>query len=368
MKEVDLNCWYINMPRVAQLTKAAKLQSIVKRAESISGIKSDQIKALMHQTLFKDAFLEWLRINPIDSFEHLLYSKAIAEGIRFCAYTDFRGKGLNQFAESRNMSRETMHAELYKKFQTDNEDIVLRILYNPYHFCCASAWDKLSGHSRLYIFGYVDEIRAKEVIARPYIIANPTLPSDEMIDETLRWSNYRQVFVDEIENFAEVEHEPKIANKSELRPLQYIPERDIKKAFAEIICEPDVPLDWGGENSDLFSTHLMLSNKRVSAAFMFKGPAGGRAFKPMTISELGKNGDQIERLYREPSELLILQHCHSITTPVISMMKAFACQIDNPRMFCIINGYDTLRILRAYKKCGQLSKGKPKSNPKIEVI
>jgi hypothetical protein len=31
-------------------------------------------------------------------------------------------------------------------------------------------------------------------------------------------------------------------------------------------------------------------------------------------------------------------------------MRAYAQQISNPRLFCLIDGYDTLRILRAYKK------------------
>jgi len=35
------------------------------------------------------------------------------------------------------------------------------------------------------------------------------------------------------------------------------------------------------------------------------------------------------------------------------MMRAYAQQMGNPRLFCLINGYDTLRVLQAYGKCGQ---------------
>jgi len=131
-----------------------------------------------------------------------------------------------------------------------------------------------------------------------------------------------------------------------LRPRS---EAEIKGAFAEIIGEPMVPKDWGGERSDLFSSRVLFNKSRISTAFAFKGPA---QFKPMTLAELGKNGDQIDRLFSEPADLFVLQHCHEITSPVRSTMRAYAEQTGRPRLFCIIDGYDTLRVLRAYNLCG----------------
>jgi hypothetical protein len=137
--------------------------------------------------------------------------------------------------------------------------------------------------------------------------------------------------------------------KSDLDALRNIPEREIKKAFAEIIGEPNVPKDWGGERSDLFSDRVRLDDKRIATALMFKGPA---QFAPLTPAGLGKNGDQIDRLFSEPADLLILQHCHEITPAVRGQMRAYAQQIGKLKLFCIIDGYDTLRLLHAYKKCG----------------
>jgi hypothetical protein len=89
---------------------------------------------------------------------------------------------------------------------------------------------------------------------------------------------------------------------------------------------------------------------------MFKGPS---KFHPMKLADLGKNGDQINRLYEEPAQLLVLQHCHEVSSAVRKMMLAFANQIGNPRAFCIIDGKDTLRILRAYGKIGQAGVAQP---------
>ena len=70
----------------------------------------------------------------------------------------------------------------------------------------------------------------------------------------------------------------------------------------------------------------------------------------MTLAECGKNGDQIDRLFSEPAYLLILQHCHYVKTDVRNTMKAFASRINDLRYFTIIDGYDTVRLLRAYNK------------------
>ncbi|MCS1412289.1 MAG: hypothetical protein M2R45_05495 [Verrucomicrobia subdivision 3 bacterium] len=72
----------------------------------------------------------------------------------------------------------------------------------------------------------------------------------------------------------------------------------------------------------------------------------------MKMTDLGKNGDQINRLFNEPADLLVLQHCHEITAPVRGTMRAFAQRMGDLRIFCLINGYDTVRLLRAYGKCG----------------
>jgi hypothetical protein len=174
----------------------------------------------------------------------------------------------------------------------------------------------------------------------------------------LRGSRY---FPDGIDSFSAIRNEAQLRKVSDLSTLKTIAESDIKTAFAEIIGEPDVPKDWGGEKSDLFSTRLILDGDRISAAFAFKGPS---KFVPMTMAHLGKNGDQIERLFSEPARLLVLQHCHVITPPVRAMMRAFAQQVSNLRLFCLIDGYDTLRLLRAYEKCG-LAASKPASNSEL---
>jgi len=177
------------------------------------------------------------------------------------------------------------------------------------------------------------------------VIANPLSGLDQLRGYGSYWSNHLEAHIDGIDSFTRVCDSPDRPSKTDLIRLRDIPETDIKNAFAEIKGEPIVPKDWGGEKSDLFSSRVVINGNRISTAFVSKGPA---QFRPMTLAELGKKGDQIVRLFTEPASLFVLQHCHEITPPVRQTMRAFAEQTGRLRLFCIIDGYDTFRILRAY--------------------
>jgi hypothetical protein len=130
-----------------------------------------------------------------------------------------------------------------------------------------------------------------------------------------------------------------------IRWMKGISEEDVKSAIASIASEPFVSKDWGGETSDLYTTRLHLLGSPTRTAFLLKGPS---AYHKMTISDLGKNGDQIDRLFQEPADLLVVQHCHEITPAVRRMMEAYAIQRSFQRgvtRFCLLDGPDTYRLL-----------------------
>ena len=137
---------------------------------------------------------------------------------------------------------------------------------------------------------------------------------------------------------------PRLA-KADLDVLKAVPEKKIKQAFAEIIGESEVPKDWGGEQFDLRTTVMSVEGQRLRAAIAFKGPA---RFRPMTIASLGKNGDQIDRLAQTAADLMVVQHCHTMTATVVNMLKAYASNFRDPKRFMLIDGLDTIRILRHF--------------------
>jgi len=101
------------------------------------------------------------------------------------------------------------------------------------------------------------------------------------------------------------------------RPLQ-LAERDVKELVGRILGEPRVDKDWGGEADDLFSSRVDFRGAKIPATFIFKGPAKKG---PLTLSKLGRNGDQLERMLGQPAQLFIVQHCDTIRPAVRNYLR-----------------------------------------------
>lgn len=131
----------------------------------------------------------------------------------------------------------------------------------------------------------------------------------------------------------------------EIAALGRVPEEAVKNAIASIIGEPFVPKDWGGERSDLQTNHLVVDGLPCSAVFVFKGPGVRGELHP---NQLGKRGDQLVRAFDEPVDLIVIQHHNKIANSVVRAAEALAAHHSKARRFCILDGADTVRILKAY--------------------
>lgn len=347
---VTITAWYLNVSRICQLIGGANLAKAAQILGNVRGPVFAFSEEGITQATVKEQLERWLLRNPVPTLGELVTTgKKIKRGQRFTLYHDFYGKGLHNYNNPRKQLPRNAIAELHTKLRF-KDSLGIRVLYSPKNLYSQSAWSRLSGHTKLFIFAYIESISSSEIVARPYIIGD--LHTDlESATTTYQISNrYGEVHPTSIDSFSQInEIYGKERNTPDLSILKNIPEKIIKEAFAEIIHEGNIPKDWGGEQSDLFSSNVTLDGRKIPTAFLFKGPA---KFKPLTVAGLGKNGDQIVRLFAEPADLLILQHCHKVTPQVRSTMRAFACRFYDPRLFCIIDGYDTIRLLTAYRKCG----------------
>jgi hypothetical protein len=181
-------------------------------------------------------------------------------------------------------------------------------------------------------------------IFAPLVMGAPWLrEKDETPTFDIMWYGY-DFFEDFVEDFDEFTRVKDIPVPSDVEPMRYVSENAFKQCLAQILGDA-VQNDWGGETADFYTAHIHLKGKPKTAAFLLKGPA---RFAPMSLSHLGKNNDQIVRLAKEPAQVLFVQHCHDVTPPVRETLRAFAVQPGNPRRFCIIDGRDSLRLLKAY--------------------
>ena len=130
--------------------------------------------------------------------------------------------------------------------------------------------------------------------------------------------------------------------------MKPLPEKKLKGAFAKIIGEKGSFKDWGGEKSDLYSTKLRFKGQRVPAAVAFKGKATKGKLVP---GKMGKNGDQINRLFDEPAAVFLVVYCGQIDSSIISQMQAFAIgkALSGQRIsYGVIDASDIGRLAAGY--------------------
>lgn len=153
-----------------------------------------------------------------------------------------------------------------------------------------------------------------------------------------------QVTCDDFEQFAKIK-KVKSATK------QVISEKAFKAGIQKLIGDKGDFQDWGGEKNDLYTTKLRFRGQRRPVAFAFKGPGMQGTLTP---KKLGKNGDQIQRLFLSAAEIFIVQYHSQIDQSVIEQMVAFATMNsvrEGKRIwYGVIDGDDTNRLMAAYPK------------------
>jgi hypothetical protein len=203
---------------------------------------------------------------------------------------------------------------------------------------------RLAQGSTISVIAEVTGISGKTLLLHPLVMGFPWLRTKTPeIESQLFWHSY-EFFENYVEDISEFELVRNIPIPTDFSAMKKISEAAFKQCLGEILHD-NTRKDWGGEMSDHFSTNVHIGEKRLSAAFLLKGPAH---FAPMGLNHLGKNNDQIYRLSNEPADILFVQHCHDILPPVRETLRAFSVRPHRARRYCLIDGKDSLRLLIAY--------------------
>lgn len=210
------------------------------------------------------------------------------------------------------------------------------------HFYSDTSISVLKGRKRMLVAGHF-EFDGSQVQVFPYIIGEEVESTGSLpypISTSIR------VYAQQIDAFSRVKDSPQ-PSSADLKAIASMPEAAVKQAFADIIGEPYVSKDWGGERSDLQTARLTIDGEPTSAAFIFKGPSVPGSLHP---ANMGKRGDQLIRAFDEPADLIVVQHCHKIENTVVRNAEGLAYDPRRPRRYCIIDGTETAQILSAYGK------------------
>ncbi|MEU0538320.1 hypothetical protein ABZ319_00475 [Nocardia sp. NPDC005978] len=248
-----------------------------------------------------------------------------------------------EFAFQRDRERDTpgFKSASFTAVLDVGEPVRVTGTFNAARIASSSSSGSLTGNRRVYMIGTVSDLSPNRIELRPVFIGIRSFVDDDLAAGGPVPG--ARIYPSDIGQFSGIDFASPFTD-TEAEAVLRVPEDTVKRAFAGLIGESYVPKDWGGERSDLYTSRVFARGRQISAAWLFKGPGFPRA---MDIKALGKNGDQIDRLFTEPAELLVLQHCHQIKPSVVGMMDAYAHDARHPRFYMIIDGADTGRILRS---------------------
>jgi hypothetical protein len=174
---------------------------------------------------------------------------------------------------------------------------------------------------------------------------NPVNTVKTLIRDLSRKPKIQEIFIDDTDSFKSVRKVKTVAGYVRIK------EKEFKRGIQKILGQPGKFQDWGGEKNDLLTTRLYLHGRRIAVAFAFKG-AGMTG--ELTPAKMGKNGDQIQRLFESDAQILILQYWGEISERVREQMRAFATLTSLQRgetiYYCLIDGVDTARLIQAYPR------------------
>lgn len=282
--------------------------------------------------IYSEAVLVFCKQLGINTLQHNL---ATQEGRLFCSI-----EKLSSCPDVYDNTR-----VVSKWIPPENINITVEFQYSTTHIHSDTMRSRL--HDGNYVFAIIAEVLefdGTHAICDPLVMGTPWLrEKDKSPSFDIMWYGY-DFFENFVEDFDEFSKVKDILIPDDVEPMKHVSEDSFKQCLAEILGGT-IPNDWGGETSDFYTAHIHLQGKPTTAAFLLKGPA---RFAPMSLNHLGKNNDQIVRLSKEPAKILFVQHCHDVTPQVRETLRAFAVQPGNARRYCIIDGRDSLRLLKAY--------------------
>ncbi|WP_219851876.1 methyltransferase [Methylibium rhizosphaerae] len=328
-----LTAFYLSRDRVLGLLNAERLP-----AHLLAALQGQDV--VMSSAILSNAvgayLLNAIAAGGVKTLQQLAFEGNLRPGVQFIYDGHVSGKG---FAYANKSPALTLTEKLDEPLA--GKKLVFEFSKNG--LVNDTAYTRMSGSTHLFAYGYVAGIDDATIRAVPYVVGDlvdrsaglpsPFLPTLELRPE-------------EIAQFAGMDDDW-MPSKAEFERMRQVPEHAVKELLCGLLGEYTVPSDWGGEESDVFSANLTVDAKRHTGAFLLKGPARFHAMKP---TDLGKNGDQLYRLFNIPAQIYVVQHCHAIGAAVRKQAEAFALArtFVSPCRIVFMDGLATARLLRVH--------------------
>ena len=340
-----LTAFYLSRDRVLGLLEAERLP-----AHIIAALQGQDV--VMSSAILSNAvgayLLRAIAAGAVKTLQQLAFEGGLRPGAQFIYDGHFSGKG---FAYANKSPALTLTEKLDEPLA--GKKLVFEFSKNG--LVNHTAYTRMSGSTRLFAFGYVAALDDQAIRAVPYVVGDLVDRSTAIPVPFLQSLELRP---EEIAQLAGMD-EDWLPSKADFERMRLVPEHAVKELLCGLLGEYAVPNDWGGEESDVFSANLTVEGRRRTGAFLLKGPA---RFHPMKPTDLGKNGDQLYRLFNIPADLYVVQHCHAIGAAVRKQAEAFALARTflSPCRIVFMDGLTTARLLRAHGQWPSTPAAKPR--------
>lgn len=330
---VRLTAFYLSRDRLLGLLSSQCVPAYVVAA--IQGQDVHMSAAILSNAV-GSYLLQAIAAGKVKTLPQLAFEGGLKQGVPFIYNGHVTGKG---FA----LANKTPALSLTERLDEPLSGMKLVIEFSKNGLVNATAYTRMSGSTRLFAFGYITAIDDATIRAVPYVVGDLVSTSHAMASPFVPKLELRP---EGIEQFAGMD-ETWFPSKTEFKRMTMVSELAVKELICRLLGEHSVPSDWGGEESDVLSANLLVDGRRHTGAFLLKGPA---RFHPMKPTDLGKNGDQLYRLFNIPAQIYVVQHCHAIGAAVRKQAEAFALarSFVSPCQIVFMDGLTTARLLRAH--------------------
>jgi hypothetical protein len=334
LHEARLTAFYLSRDRVLGLLNHQCLPAHVMAA--LQGQDVQMSSAILSNAVGAYIF-QLIATGKVKTLTQLAFEGSLRESVPFIYNGHLSGKGFAAANKSQALS-------LTEKLDQPLDGKKLVFDFSKNGLVNDTAYTRLSGSTNLFAFGYIVGIDETTIRAVPYVIGDLVTVGQAMSSPFISGLELRP---EEIEQFAGMDP-TWFPSKAEFKLMTLVPELAVKELICHLLGDHVVPNDWGGEESDVLSANLLVQGRRHVGAFLLKGPA---RFHPMKPTDLGKNGDQLYRLFNIPAQIYVVQHCHSIGAAVRKQAEAFALARSflAPCQIVFMDGLTTARLLRAHE-------------------
>lgn len=214
-----------------------------------------------------------------------------------------------------------------------------------YEHCVGSTGrTRLSGHRHCAVVGWRVDGSHQEFI-NPIAIGDLVIGAHDDPQRIYFSDNQYELDVREIDQFGQVDFS-KRAPKSALERVQAMLESEVKAAFGHVFGEPFLDKDHPAERSDIFTARATVRGQSVPFAFVLKARGTPRK---LTLANLGKNGDQVNKALTEPAGVVAVVHTGQVNS-VVRRHLDDSCFVStvrrgDPRRWVVIDGESLARIL-----------------------